>query len=247
MPTMTKEVKEQIEYYKSRYDEVHLVTCNKCNNHLAVEVRGGVDMAYDDTHPEGRVVIPLSYKDHPQKMALLSWRPRLDGQVGYLCGAMVDNPDYAEAEKSNNKQYELYLKNVEKDNKAAVANYEQRKKDYPKLVKKWEKTNAERKAGKTELDYPKPPAPTPPKLIEPMEKPDVNVDKFAYCLNDTRVADTEKMQIPVAFNGQAPPVMTPFDKEQLRISIRLSGRKPDIEYINERKVRVEKFTRERVK
>lgn len=77
-PTDPQEV---LDYYKSRYSEVHIITCKKCKHDLGIEVAGEVSGL--PRNELGRTVIPV----HPN---LLSSRVRLDGMAGYQCACGND-------------------------------------------------------------------------------------------------------------------------------------------------------------
>lgn len=199
-----KDLKKQLEFYKNRFDEVHIVTCDKCGTLLAIEVKSAETMQPGNPHPEGRQVIPVNYDKHPLAMALLAWRPRLDGAIGYQCGAMIANPKYPDALKQAKKVHAEQLK-------AFKAAYKGTKiKDRP----------------------------TEPQLY-------VSEPEQQMCLNDTRVARSEGF-LPQSNNGQAPPQLNPFEENEIRTRIALSGNKPDIE-TKGNKTRIERFTLERIK
>lgn len=65
-----------IDFYKTMYGEMHVVTCNVCNTDLCIEIAGNIEG--QAMHPNGYTVIPISDK-------LLSTRVRLDGMMGYQC------------------------------------------------------------------------------------------------------------------------------------------------------------------
>jgi hypothetical protein len=75
-PEIEPTEQEVVDYYKAHYDEVHVVSCTKCGEDLAVEVRG--DVPGLRRNDNGCTVIPISEK-------LLSSRVRLDGLSGYQC------------------------------------------------------------------------------------------------------------------------------------------------------------------
>lgn len=234
---------EQLKYYTERYDEVHVVTCDKCGSPLAFEVKGGVDNAGDPSHPDGRQVIPVSYKDHPQGMALASWRPRLDGHIGYQCIAIVDNPDYDKAVKALKAEYVEIKKRVDSENKEANRAYEEAVKAYPKLLADYKKA-AKKDPGTIALN------PVEPTKPEPMAYPDMGEpaeDPTKYCLNDTRIAPSERYQVPVSNSaGGGVPTMLPFEREAVSADIAASGKQADVEVKGNVK-RVESFKIERVK
>lgn len=101
-----------LDYYLANYSEVHIVTCNKCGNDLAIEIRGEVS-GYK-ANEFGFTVLPFGDN-------LLSSRFRTDGSMGYQCGVIVPNPAYpkAKAEAEANKKkaladYELQYKQAVK-------------------------------------------------------------------------------------------------------------------------------------
>lgn len=232
-------VQKQIDYYKSRYDEVAVITCNKCKTVVAVEVKGGVDQAGDPSHPEGRQVIPISYPDHPYKMALTSHRVRLDGQIGYECAAIIPNPNHPKMEKD-----------LEKLHKEGVKEYQKAKAQFEKDHKRWEKdvkaydARVKKSKGKTYLG----PRPTEPTLnvAEPIKGPNLEPE-YSLCRNTTLVSDQERGKLPVAYNGEAGvPEMTPYERQSLIDEISRANTKPDVE-VKGNKKRIETFTIERVK
>ncbi len=96
-----QELQEVIDFYlrDPAYTEVHLVRCNNCNNPMCLEVLEPASVyKYQETHHQGRRRITLGFDDAPDGY-LLSHRKRLDGVMGYQCGAMVSNPRYAKQVK----------------------------------------------------------------------------------------------------------------------------------------------------
>jgi hypothetical protein len=83
---------EALDYYKAHYDEVHIVTCTKCGDDLAIEVRG--DVPGIRRNDNGYAIIPLSDK-------LMSSRIRLDGLTGYQCLCGNDTRSNAFEEESS--------------------------------------------------------------------------------------------------------------------------------------------------
>lgn len=234
---------EQLKYYTERYDEVHVVSCNKCGSPLAFEVAGGVDMAVDHSHPDNRQVIPVSYSDHPQGMALMSWRARLDGVIGYQCGALMDNPDYDKEVKAIDKDFEATKKVIDDSNASAKDAHAKYVKQYPKLLARYEKEVEKN----PETILARPSEPAEPVAAEYPDKPEPSADKKTYCLNDTRVAESERYRVPVNASGSGGvPAMMPYEREQLRAEIAASGKKPDVE-IKGKVKRVETFNIERIK
>lgn len=236
-----KNFDEQLKYYQDNYDEVRVVTCTECKSPLAFEVKGGRDNAGNPHHPEGFEVIPVSYPDHPLKMALMSWRPRLDGLTGYECGAMIDNPDYAKAEakakeldEANKAEYAA----IKKAHAAAELEYAKQKQNIPKRKKgeayDYDPNKAEDPTPPGDL----PAAPEPVQIFEPKQKP---------CKTSTILSDQERGKVPesTGAGGQAPS-FGPFERNSLAAEIRLSGKKPDVEEHGNIK-RIEKFKIERIK
>lgn len=92
-----------LDYYLAHYDEVHILTCNKCGTDLGLEIKGQVSGL--TMNKNGFSVLPIG-------TALLSSRVRTDGSMGYQCGAMVDNPEFPKAvaaiEKVNKDQFLAY-------------------------------------------------------------------------------------------------------------------------------------------
>ena len=76
------QTQEAVDYYLAHYDEVHIVTCSKCKDDIAIEVRGQVSGIMPNS--TGFTVIPISNK-------LLGSRVRMDEHapgepmIGYLC------------------------------------------------------------------------------------------------------------------------------------------------------------------
>lgn len=237
---------EQLKYYTDRYDEVAVVSCDNCKSPLAFEVKGGIDYAGDDSHPEGRVVIPVSYPEHPQGMALMSWRARLDGQIGYHCGALVDNPKYAkalaEAEKDLAAEQKAYTRDLANYKKLLPAHDTEVKKVRAFNEKLLKDTEDGKEIGKDRVaqDLPAPLIePTKPEL-RPITEPTVR-----YCNTSTILAEGERGRVPSGVGaGGVAPVMAPFDKDALRAE--LADTKPDVE-INGKVKRIEKFKIERIK
>ena len=65
-----------LKYYLDNYSEVYTLICDKCKEKLAIEY---VDMSQPNpNHHQGRQVIAISNK-------FKSYRPRLDGAMGYQC------------------------------------------------------------------------------------------------------------------------------------------------------------------
>jgi hypothetical protein len=196
---------DQVKYYRENYDQVAIVTCMGCGNPIAFELKGGRDNAGNPTHHEGFEVVPVSYPEHPQGMALMSWRARTDGVTGYQCCALVENPDY-----KTDKEF------LDQTFAETVAQF---KTDYKGVKLK---------------DRP----------AEPV-KPDLSTPEFNYCGNNTLLATAERGKVP-GTDAPMVPTMTPFEREQLGISLKLSGNKPDVEVDGATK-RVETFKIERVK
>lgn len=72
---------EVIDYYLARSDELDVLTCDKCGEDLAIEIKGyhpDLDSPALRPNDNGYVVIPVSDK-------LLASRVRLDGLCGYQC------------------------------------------------------------------------------------------------------------------------------------------------------------------
>lgn len=70
-----------LQYYLEHYDEVHILSCNKCGNDLGIEIRGEVSgLKMNDN---GFCVLPFG--SH-----LLSSRVRTDGSMGYQCACGND-------------------------------------------------------------------------------------------------------------------------------------------------------------
>lgn len=235
----------QLDYYKKNFDEVHVVSCDNCKSPLAFEVKGGASMAGNPNHPEGRLVVPVDYPNHPQGMALLSWRPRLDGEVGYLCGAIIDNPEYDKEVKAIDELYSQAEAALATNNKNMAAEFESAKKAHAARVKQFDKEVARIKNEGQEVAIEPPTLPTAPEPMTLGDKPTPTAPKQKMCLTDTRVAESERYMVPVS-NSTAVPVMSPFEKAEARASIAASGKKPDVE-ITGRVKRIEKFKVERVK
>jgi len=92
------EVKEALDFYLNSddYTEVYIVRCDNCGNDMCLEVlEPATQQAFAETHHEGRRRITLGFEDAPDGY-LLSHRKRLDGMMGYQCGAMVVNPKHAQ-------------------------------------------------------------------------------------------------------------------------------------------------------
>jgi len=78
-------------------------------------------------------------------------------------------------------------------------------------------------------------------------KADVNVNEFSYCGNSTILAQVERGEVPVGSGAPGvAPTLSPFEREELTTSIRLSGNKPDVE-VKGKITRVETFKVERIK
>lgn len=92
-----EEYLELIDWYKQNCSEIDELYCGKCGNLLGIEVK---HLKYDANeffkmrrHPEGKFVVAIG-------PSLLASRYRMDGVMGYQCGALIDNPEYS---KKNNK------------------------------------------------------------------------------------------------------------------------------------------------
>lgn len=72
-PTDEQEI---LDYYLAHYDEVHVTTCDKCSQDLAIEVTGKVSGYLPNDY--GYTVIPFGDQ-------LLASRVRTDGSMGYQC------------------------------------------------------------------------------------------------------------------------------------------------------------------
>lgn len=64
------------DYYLEHYNEVHILTCNKCKADLGIEIKG--EVAGYPTNQFGFTVLPFGEQ-------LLASRCRLDGSMGYQC------------------------------------------------------------------------------------------------------------------------------------------------------------------
>lgn len=65
-----------LDYYLDHYDEVHIITCNKCKEDLGIEIKGAIP-GYQP-NDKGYTILPLGEQ-------LLSSRVRTDGSMGYQC------------------------------------------------------------------------------------------------------------------------------------------------------------------
>ena len=65
-----------LDYYMQHYDEVHIVSCNKCKEDLGIEIRGEVSGYKMNTN--GFTVLPFGDM-------MLASRVRTDGSMGYQC------------------------------------------------------------------------------------------------------------------------------------------------------------------
>lgn len=102
-------------FYKTQFSHVAVITCLSCNTPLAFELAGSLtgDLFGFKPNDLGQIIIPVG--NH-----LLSSRVRLDehhlGQrmMGYHCGAPVPNPKYPQAKKDYEKALATYDKEFKK-------------------------------------------------------------------------------------------------------------------------------------
>ena len=85
MIAMSKDASKVVQFYLDHFNEVHTVTCNKCSTLLAVMVAdpiADVQGTLPAPHANGLVVVPVDD-------GFLGSRLRLDGVMGFQCGAVV--------------------------------------------------------------------------------------------------------------------------------------------------------------
>ena len=92
-----------IDFYKKHFAVIHAVTCKVCKNTLAIELSHPLtnDVLGLKPHPNGIFVLPIDDK-------LMASRIRLDGMMGYQCGALLQNPEYEPARKVYEKDLAAY-------------------------------------------------------------------------------------------------------------------------------------------
>lgn len=111
-----------LDYYLDHYDEVHIITCNKCGTDLGIEIRGNVS---------GYQPNDLGYTVLPLGSSLLSSRVRTDGSMGYQCGAQMPNPAYPAAKEATDKVNQDLLDTYDKQYKEMVKEAKIRKTKAP--------------------------------------------------------------------------------------------------------------------
>lgn len=110
--TTPTDAQQMLEFYKQNFAVVELVSCGKCGVMLAFECMGGDSMGLPQNEL-GKFVIPIGDK-------LLSHRVRLDEaptgerMVGYQCGNMIPNPNYAAAQAAHEKDLAAFEKQYKK-------------------------------------------------------------------------------------------------------------------------------------
>lgn len=110
-------LKEALDFYLNddHYTEVHLVRCLKCGNEMCLEVlEPSTQEQFKMTHHQGRRIITLGFDDAPDGY-LFSYRKRLDGAMGYQCGAWIHNPKYDEEKIRFDDHNKEELAKFEKD------------------------------------------------------------------------------------------------------------------------------------
>lgn len=111
-----------LDYYIEHYAEVHIVSCNECGTDLAIEIRGEVS-GYK-LNDYGFTVLPFGD-------SLLSSRVRLDGSMGYQCGAKLPNPAFPAAKKATERIHKDQLEQYDKGYEEAVRQATKAKADKP--------------------------------------------------------------------------------------------------------------------
>lgn len=117
--------RQMIDFYKKSFAHVHAITCSNCGNTIALELSSPLSNDLLGLHPnsQGIIILPVDEK-------LLSSRVRLDGMIGYQCGAIMQNPEYPKAKEDFDKILADYESNYKKQlvvNKklsAPIPNYE---------------------------------------------------------------------------------------------------------------------------
>ena len=72
--------KTMVAFYKKHFADVHIVSCNKCRNSLAIELSHPYSNDLLGLLPNALGIIVLAVDEK-----LLSHRVRLDGMIGYQC------------------------------------------------------------------------------------------------------------------------------------------------------------------
>lgn len=115
--TTPTDAQQMLEFYKQHFAVVELVSCSHCGSMLAFECSGGDGMGLAPNEI-GKYIIPIGD-------ALLSSRVRLDEaptgerMMGYQCGAIVANPEYASAKTAFEEELAVYDAQYKKDVAAA--------------------------------------------------------------------------------------------------------------------------------
>ncbi len=185
------DAQQMLEFYKQRFAVVEIVSCGKCQSILAFECFGGDGMGLTENEL-GKYIIPIGDN-------LLSHRVRLDEaptgerMVGYQCGVLLPNPDYAPAMEKYQEELAIYNTKFDKE----LAAYD----------KQFKKDQAAAKKAGGSIGY------APPDRVPPLPP---NIPEKVECGNDTRVGDIERGHVPV---GPMQVSLSPFEKHQIRQKI----------------------------
>lgn len=203
------------EWYLEVCKSVEELYCTKCGVLLGLEV-DTIDDNMNANHHEGKFIVQVG-------PALMAYRPRLDGVMGYQCGNVYENPDP--------KVRKAWAK-FESDKKEKDATFQADIQRFEEEAAEWNKLSDEEKQ--------ETPGPAEPKfltLTSPKEP------LYIECDNDTRWAQIEEDNIDVSH------VMTSLTKEDIvkvKREIDATGYTPDIKKTKKGR-KVETFELRKVK
>lgn len=191
-------------------DEIY---CSKCGAFLGIEI-DTIDDDINPYHHEGKFVVPVGDK-------LMSYRPRLDGTMGYQCGNVL--------ETEYKKAWDAYPDLVQKAND----NYNEELTKYNEAVDKYDNLSSKKKQ---KAEYPTD-VPTLELPAEPEGPP------YLECGNDTRWAQIEIDNVP---EDHVMTSVTKEDRIKVKQEMNATNYSPDVHETKKGKT-IETFELRKVK
>jgi len=116
-----EELPELMTFYEEVSEEISEIYCSKCGVLLALELKhkqfDANHFFRNYVHPEGKFTVAVG----PE---LLAYRARTDEVMGYECGNILDNPEYAPAISTWEKDRSKRLTKLKKDKSVPSEDYD---------------------------------------------------------------------------------------------------------------------------
>jgi len=231
------------EWYLSVSNSVHEIICSKCGALLGIEI-DTKDDSINPNHIEGKFVVAIGDK-------MFSYRPRLDGVMGYQCANVVDVTEDVKNEALAEREAAMKARRPKIEAEILERRKEEFKEQYDRNVRsfiddeEFPKIKTEKQAAKMFMA-------TPPTKENIQEAVDINLalefpepifaDKV-YCGNDTRWSQIEIDNIP---EDHIMTSLTESDIVKVKQEMNISNYEPDVQQ-TKKGYKVESFELREVK